>query len=481
MDAIAFHFPAHSRVGEPMLAFHPERATDRHPHPLVGLRTFGPYSRSLLNGVMDPIRVAAIVPAGEMRVVEGLVGECASSLRAAERRAYLPDFPSFERLFGVRLVLAAPAARVELSGQLDTEIANAAVPHAVLAENIARALARLATVRHEFEVAMIYLPDRWKACFEGLDGDDFDLHAFIKATAAPQGVPTQILNESRVLRYRCRCSVAWRLGIALYAKAGGTPWRLGDIEPDTAFVGLSYAMRRSPEGGPRFVTCCSQVFDADGVGLEFLVYGTADFHVEGDNPFLSRGEMHRVMARSLDLYQRRRAGRRPRRVVVHKTTEFKPEEIDGAFDAFKASESVELIQVQQESGWRGVQIERAASGAQKAGAPSNYPVLRGSYVPIGDRDVLLWTQGDAPDAVDGKHFYKEGKGIPEPLLLRRFAGHGGWEDVCRHVLSLTKMNWNSDSLYGRMPVSVVYAQKLARVVQRMEHLAATPYPSRMFM
>ena len=39
------------------------------------------------------------------------------------------------------------------------------------------------------------------------------------------------------------------------------------------------------------------------------------------------------LARSLTLYQDRSGGRLPRRLVIHKTTAFKKEEIDGAFDA----------------------------------------------------------------------------------------------------------------------------------------------------
>ena len=51
----------------------------------------------------------------------------------------------------------------------------------------------------------------------------------------------------------------WRLGIALYSKAGGIPWKLAGSDPDTAYVGLSYALRSDNTGQVRFVTCCSQV------------------------------------------------------------------------------------------------------------------------------------------------------------------------------------------------------------------------------
>jgi hypothetical protein len=382
----------------------------------------------------------------------------------------------------VRLVPAAATAVIELPGVVEEEMTRAASPHLVLAERIAQGLRRLGAVRHEFDVAAIYLPERWAAGFYGPEGDDFDLHAFIKATAAAQRIPTQLLREGRVLRYRCRASVAWRLGIAFYTKAGGTPWRLSDIEQETAFVGIGYRLREGGgNGGRRFVTCCSQVFDADGTGFEFLVYSTNDFHTEQDNPFLSRGETQRLMARSLTLYQRRHSGQSPRRVIVHKTTEFKPEEIDGCYDAFRAIELIDLLQIQQECAWRGVQIEQPRRAGERRGAPSGYPVMRGTFLPLSGREVLLWTQGDAPDAVGGAHYYKEGKGIPEPLLLRRFAGHGDWEDSCRYILALTKMNWNSDALYDRLPVTISHAQALADVARKLARFDSTPYQSRLFM
>jgi hypothetical protein len=73
------------------------------------------------------------------------------------------------------------------------------------------------------------------------------------------------------------------------------------------------------------------VLDADGAGLEFVAYETDDIHLERDNPFLSRSDMRRIMARSLALYQRRHGGRSPKRVVIHKSTDFKPDEVDGCF------------------------------------------------------------------------------------------------------------------------------------------------------
>jgi hypothetical protein len=72
----------------------------------------------------------------------------------------------------------------------------------------------------------------------------------------------------------------WRIGLALYAKAGGVPWKLADIDPETAHIGLSYAVRPPNSDRPRFVTCCSQVFDAEGAGLEFVAYDAHEVEVQ---------------------------------------------------------------------------------------------------------------------------------------------------------------------------------------------------------
>jgi hypothetical protein len=62
-----------------------------------------------------------------------------------------------------------------------------------------------------------------------------------------------------------------------------------------------------------------------------------------------------------------------------------------------------------------VKLDRPQSGTK--GITSSYPVERGSYIALGNREVLLWTQGNAPSAVGGKNYFKEGKGIPSPLEL----------------------------------------------------------------
>lgn len=462
--------PTHQRLPEPGLSFHPERAQDRHVHPLRGLLAFGPYSRSALSGVLDPIRIATIAAPGLETSLKRFMADFQRQHRPNERRDYLPVFPGFSTVFGIRLLEAA--SNIVLPADLDAELASSKRPHLLLADRLTKALATLEQVRTEFDVVVIALPDRWEMAFEGAENEDFDLHDYLKAAAAMRGIPFQIVLESGALAYHCRCSVMWRQSIALYAKAGGVPWKLADTGDDVAFIGLSYALRSSGSG--RFVTCCSQVFDADGAGLEFVAYETDEVRVERDNPFLSRSDMRRVIARSLALFRKRHGGRTPARLMIHKTTEFKPEEVEGCFDAWGRDTGLDLYHIQQDAGWRGMKFE-----ANKKVAP--YPCERGSLLQLSGREFLLWTQGNAPEAAEGKNFFKEGKGIPSPLLLRRHGGHGDFADAARFVLGLTKMNWNNDSLYDRLPVTVGYAHTLADIVKRVAQLRPHPYHVRFFM
>lgn len=354
-----FRLPGHIVLPEPQLRFGSNDARDVDIHPIEGLIRFGPYSHGKLSPVANPIRVGMIVPAGLEESLVRQMRELDQEHKPRERKQYLPTFPGFEKVFGVRFTRGGPASRIVMSQDLDRQIESAAAPHIVLAEALTRALFALRNARDSFDIVVILLKESWSPAFRGPAGDDFDLHDYVKAYAASEGICVQFLREDSALNYHCRCSVAWRLGIALYTKAGGTPWVLAEVEPGTAFIGIDYALRAGDEAAQRFAICCSQVFDAEGSGLEFVAYEADGVHMLGKNPFLRRDQMLKVMARSLAIYQRKHSGDPPRRVVVHKNTEFRPDEIEGVFDALPNANSIELVHVQQSCGWRGVLIAAA--------------------------------------------------------------------------------------------------------------------------
>jgi hypothetical protein len=462
---------------ESKLAFHPERVEDVDTHPLRGLLRFGPYSSGL---VPDPIRVATIAPAGEGHRLYSFMKELNSEFEPTERKEYLPKWPGFRRAFNLDMRGAAKGCHLELDDRLAPEMEDATSPHVVLATRLIRGIQTLERRRDEFDVIFIYVPLSWAAGYSGAPGEDFDLHDHLKAATAARRIPIQLVREDRALAYSDRASVMWRVGMALYAKAGGVPWKLAEADPEAAYIGISYTIRPVESARPRFVTCCSQVFDAEGAGLEFVAYDAHEVEVQRGNPFLSRNEMFRVMTRSLDLYRRRHSGRTPRRVTVHKTTEFKREEIDGCMEALHLCEAVDLVQVVEDVGWRGIRFDLDRQGGPK-GSPTAFPVARGSLLPLSARESLLWMHGDVRGVSEQSSYFQGKRSTPRPIRLVRHAGHGPWDETARSALALSKMNWNNDALYDQLPVTMSYAKVLARVVKRMSGLGSTPYQFRFFM
>lgn len=460
--------PPHRLLEEPRLAFGNDGS---HQHPLVGLRTHGPYSSDSFG--RGDIRFALITTTTLYNRVRQLLGGLLSEHQPTDRRKYVPPYPGFQNVYGVGLRPADDSVV-----QLAPNISQAADPHYAIAGAIASAVRQLTHTRSSWDVIIVALPSAWRQWKLSPSGA-FDLHDELKAFAAPLGVPTQVIWEDKALTFPHQCSLAWRLSMALYAKAGGTPWRLHrSSDADVAYIGLSYAIRGGTADG--FVTCCSQVFDADGGGMDFVAYDVGQ-GIDLDNPHLTRDQMLAVMSRSVRLYQDRHAGNLPSRIVVHKTTAFRDHEVDGVFDAWGAAMEIECVRVQSSTPWRGVQLVAARPG-QGPSQPGSWPVQRGTMQFLSGRDALLYVNGTAPGLASGNNnFYQGAKSIPSPLLMSRDAGSGPLERTADDVLALTKMDWNNDALYDPLPVTIKYSQTLARVIGHTRGLPDAVYPYRLFM
>ena len=416
---IAMHgstkLPPYRVLPEPPLA---RRRTTPSPAPTstAGLLEHGPYSKSAFAILKPKLRVATIAPEDAQAHVFQFLKSLQTSIRASGRTISLPS--PFEAVFGVPIHGAHRDAHVYT---FDTITADQGDMHS-LGEALRRGLDRLQSMRDEFDVVAIYLPDRWQPGFEDFERTrppprDQELRRRRRALDA---VPSRV----RALSYFDRCSVAWRLGIAFYAKAGGTPWRLVPNAADTAYIALLCDTRRH-DGQVRH--CCSQVFDADGGGMEFVAYDVARRRRLRKPVPEPRRHAGGDVAQPRGL-SGRNAGRLPRRVVIHKTQAFRDEEVDGCIDAWDAPMRSSASRSSPRTDWRAVRLLGARTGWRGRRRTAKRSAAR-SFL-LRPQRLALHQRGRAIVAVRG-YASKEARGIPRPITLVRHAGAGPLERLGR--------------------------------------------------
>ena len=267
----------------------------------------------------------------------------------------------------------------------------------------------------------------------------------------------------------------WGLSTSLYAKATGVLWHPEAIQNDTAYIGISYAYSEEK----RICIGCSQLFDSTGTGIRMVLRKINNPILLGkNNPYMREDDARTMMTELREQYYHSAPVNTLKRVVIHKTTPFIREEIAGIMQAFSGIE-VELIQIQDYCPWRGIRF-----GAEPGPKAFGFAVKRGLVVKLDRDSFLLWTHGCVihPELSGTYNYYKGSRGIPAPLLIKRYVGNASGDILAREILMLTKMNWNSgDSLYKTLPVTLDFAKVLARMSKQEEAIFNKAYDFRFFM
>lgn len=275
----------------------------------------------------------------------------------------------------------------------------------------------------------------------------------LKARAMHLGKPLQLVRavslESNKKGQQDDATKAWNFCTALYYKAGPrVPWKLltDDKRPSSCAVGIAFYRSRDRQV---LNTSLAQIFDELGNGL--ILRGTpVDMSRDDRIPHLSANQAYDLLTAALNEY---RVALRtyPARIVVHKSSNFSAEEIDGLSQAAKdlRIDTVDLVTVMDSK----LRLFR----------DGNYPPYRGTRVGLDDQRHLLYTRGSV-------WYYQTYTGmyIPQPIELRIVRSEESPSFIAREVLGMTKMNWNNTQFDGKYPVTLGCARKVGEIMKYLE-------------
>lgn len=328
-------------------------------------------------------------------------------------------------------------------------------------------------------VLLIFVPNSWSNYRQfNYHGETFDLHNYIKAFAAQHRFTTQFIEE-KTLYDKMVCEISWWLSLALFVKALRTPWTLADLDQNTAYAGIGYSIKKQYSGKAEVILGCSHIYNAQGQGLRYKLSKVE--HPQFDkkkNPYLNFEEAYKFGMDILALFQDAME-KLPQRVVVHKRTPFKNDEIEGITNALKQAgiSEIDLITITQEYDLKFI-AEKIMYGQF---LEDGYPVDRGTCIKLSSRNALLWTHGVVPSIQSNRRYYQGGRCIPAPLKITKYYGHGDLETIAKEILGFTKMNWNSFNLYTKLPATIDTSNTLAQVGNLLRQYNGVTYDYRFFI
>ncbi len=460
---------------EPLMRFSEDDFSKTNINQLKGLVHFGPIDCSYAAGrtARNEVKLAVLATKESMPIILAHLNGLNARAAVTGKDAFLQNYEGFSAIYRRQLIVP-----LETDKQLCCSYSQNLALNMTAKEFLnfmKRGIDHFSVLTTEFHVLVIYIPKIFHDFREAKSiSSDFNLHDAIKLYATDKNVKVQFVEERSIKTYD-PCKVKWGLSTSLYAKSSGILWHPQAIHEGTAYVGISYA--QSEEKG--ICIGCSQLFDSTGTGIRMILRKIDNPHFYGKNPYMGRDEARIMMSELREQYYQSDPISKLSRIVVHKTTPFMKDEIIGITQAFEGVPEIELIQIQEYSPWRGIRF-----GQSPKNGAEPYSVKRGTTIRISDSSFLLWTHGSIihQDLSGAKNYYKGGRGIPAPLLIKRYGGQSSGEVLAQEILMLTKMNWNSgDSLYKILPVTLDFAKILSRMSKQNEAIYNKSYDFRYFM
>ncbi len=442
-------------------------------HPMRGLINNKPYD-SLLNMFSPAIDLGVICPDSKSNLFHKFLDNLNKTIETDAKSDYVINYNGFPSVYKVNLNIPNVGSdRWSAINEVQTDSHR-------LAHDICKKIENLYS-NHTGVVITILIPKQWDV-FRSFkeDGEEFDLHDYIKAFAAQRNITTQIIEESTLDDTKSLCQIIWWLSLAFYVKAMRTPWTLASMSSNTAFAGIGYGIKKNPSGESEIVLSCSHIYNAKGEGLKYKLSKVENpVFDRKKNPYLTYDEAFKLGVSIRELFMQS-MNELPKRVVVHKRTPFKQEEIKGITEALRRAgiDDVDLVEINIEDSFR-FMSQKIYNGNMET---DGFPLSRGTCIQIAPYQALLWTHGIVPSVRNENYrYYAGGRGIPAPLKIVKHYGKGDLYTIANEILGFTKMNWNSFNLYTKLPATLDSSSILARVGKLLSKYEGKTYDYRYFI
>ena len=437
---------------EPSLLFK-RGLTENIIDPRYGLSKFGPYDYNVVQRDFDEVELKVICyehgeyPQEMLKLLKKLKEKVESKYRV--HRMY--PYEGFKELYKADIILPDASdffylKRSDISEILSSEDYDEFLNkfkelYSQKIQNI------LDNGYNKNTVICVHLPQELETKFQKFKGASelrgLGLRSIIKAIGVNKHVKTQIITK-KALKPQDLADVLWNMSLAIYVKAGGAPWRLREIPPTSAFIGIRHGIRRD-ENGQLIAIGVVEIVNRYGEHISITAVDFSDKDLQypdffSSKPYLSKTGMRRLIMKAISEFEGDLQS-----VVIHRTLDFKEEEIDGITSALKSAD-VNLVHIV------GNPDERILSDKSPK---------RGTFVydENGNRG-WLYTTGYTESA---KMYL--GIGTPKPLGLVKCYGERDLEELALQVFALTKMDWNTIRPMLRDPVTIKYAEKVVDLIK----------------
>lgn len=312
--------------------------------------------------------------------------------------------------------------------------------------------------KREINSGQAFLFDELNQLREAYDYE-INFHNQLKAKLLPHKIITQLLRESTIAYQDIwndarkieaerifDTAKAWNIATTLYYKAGGLPWKLGDVREGICYLGLVYKKINNSEKNNN-ACCAAQMFLDSGDGMVFRGNIGPWYNPRTEEFHISRKDAAELISQSLEAFKEKsETGSYPKQVFIHAKTFFDDDEWNGFLEAANGKSDLIGVRIRHDS-------------ALKLYRNFAYCIPRGTALLISDTLAYLWTKGFIPRLQT-----QLGLETPNPVSIEITRGKEDIRIVCKDILALTKLNYNACIFADGNPVTLRFADAIGEIL-----------------